>query len=236
MDTTETDTQDNTQEPCTAKIILLSDHAKISTRATDGSAGYDLYSPRDTIIKPGQRAIIPTDISITPPEGTYIQIHPRSSLAAKYNIDTKAGVIDADFIGNITVVLQNSGQHDFHITMGDGIAQIIYTKISTPQHTLVPTLDQTQRGTSGFSSSNSTATIRQTEANHQLEPRLETPTYIYMSNDPFDDILTITIPIKGDHQTLGMLLQICPHRNRLQLHNMAPNTPGSCVQKWRSTI
>jgi dUTP pyrophosphatase len=147
VDTTETDTQDNTQEPCTAKIILLSDHAKIPTRATDGSAGYDLYSPRDTIIKPGQRVIIPTHISITPPEGTYIQIHPRSSLAAKYNIDTKAGVIDADFIGNITVVLQNSGQHDFHITMGDRIAQIIYTKISTPQHTLVPTLDQTQGGT-----------------------------------------------------------------------------------------
>jgi len=88
-------------------------------KATDNSVGYNLHSARVLTIAPGQRALIPLDTAATPPPGTYLQIAPRSSLAAKQMIDTKAGVIDADYVGNITVVLHSHSDIDFHIKVGD---------------------------------------------------------------------------------------------------------------------
>ncbi len=105
VDTSNTPTQ-------VAQIKLQTQHAKLPTRATDGSAGYDVYSATNVLIKPGDCSMIPLDFSITPHDGTYIQLHSRSGLAAKHGLDVKAGVIDADYTGNVTVILHNTGTSD----------------------------------------------------------------------------------------------------------------------------
>ncbi len=119
------------------QVKLLSDNAKLLTKASDGAAGFDVYSAINTTILPGQRALIPLDITITPPEGTYVQIASRSGLAVKHLLDTKAGVIDSDYTGNVTVVLHNSSPDTFHIHVGDRIAQMLIIPILNP--TVTPT-------------------------------------------------------------------------------------------------
>jgi dUTP pyrophosphatase len=111
-----------------AYIKLLTEQATMPMRATDDSAGFDVYSATALTISPNERKSVPLDISITPPQGMYIQIMPRSGLAYKHGIDTKAGVIDRDYTGNIQVILHNAGNEPFTITKGDRVAQIIYTK------------------------------------------------------------------------------------------------------------
>jgi dUTP pyrophosphatase len=198
-------------------VTLLSDHAKLPERATDDAAGYDVYSARQLIIKPGQRALIPLDITVKPPPGTYIQIPPRSSMAVKHDIDTKAGVIDADYTGNVTVVLHNSSPNDFTVNIGDRIAQFLIIHIATPIITPTDKLPDTHQGTQGFGHTGTTAILRQMSTteppSHATE--VEMPYDIYMSQNPFDREQTIEIAIKGDHPTLGMQMDMCQHRHRL---------------------
>ncbi len=78
-----------------------------------------------------------------PPPGTYAQIMPCSGLALNHCIDTKAGVIDNDYHGNIAVVLHNYGSQHFHIKIRDCIAQLVFLHISLPQHQLLMELDMT---------------------------------------------------------------------------------------------
>jgi dUTP pyrophosphatase len=87
-------------------VKLLTEDATMPSRATDDLAGFDVYSAIDITIPPHQRRSIPLDISITPPHGMYTQIMPRSGLAYKHALDTKAGVIDRDYTGNVTSVIQ----------------------------------------------------------------------------------------------------------------------------------
>lgn len=75
------------------------------------------------------KAVVPTDISIAVPEGTYGRVAPRSGLAVKHFIDTGAGVIDYDYRGPVGVVLFNFGQKDFVIEEGDRIAQLVLEKV-----------------------------------------------------------------------------------------------------------
>lgn len=234
VDTSNTPTQ-------VAQIKLQTQHAKLPTRATDGSAGYDVYSARNVLIKPGERSMIPLDFSITPPDGTYIQLHSRSGLAAKHGLDVKAGVIDADYTGNVTVILHNTGTSDYDVQIGDRIAQMVFTNITTP--TIEPTqiLNTTQRGDQGFgSTSGSPPPLPSARAiDGQPPPTVNldmTPQHLYLSLDPFDKTLSIQIQVKGDHPTLGMQLSQCQARNRLQLTNMALSTPGSRIPKWRSLL
>lgn len=77
------------------------------------SAGYDLYAAADLKIPSRGKGLVSTQISIAVPEGTYGRIAPRSGLAAKHSIDTGAGVIDADYRGEVRVLLFNYGEDDF---------------------------------------------------------------------------------------------------------------------------
>ena len=114
------------------KIKLSDTNAKIPTRGTSESAGYDLYSLNDYYVYPQERTNIRTGITLEIPKGYYGRIAPRSGLALKNGIDVMAGVIDCDYRGEIGVILYNTDNNiPFHIKIGDRIAQIIFEKYYT---------------------------------------------------------------------------------------------------------
>ncbi|KAK1399145.1 hypothetical protein POM88_009008 [Heracleum sosnowskyi] len=89
------------------------------------SAGYDLSSASEIKVPARGKALVPTDLRIAVPEGTYARIAPRSGLAWKHSIDVGAGVIDADYRGPVGVILFNYSDVDFEVKAGDMIAQLI---------------------------------------------------------------------------------------------------------------
>jgi dUTP pyrophosphatase len=230
-----------TQEPTVASIQLLSPLAKIPTRATHGAAGYDAYSTIDTILQPQTITKIPLDITIVPPMGSYVHIMLRSGLASN-GVTTYAGVIDPDYRGNITVLLYHSGQQEIRVTKGDRIAQLLFLQCSTPQLNLQPTLNITERADNGFGSSGGAPTPLVRHNNASEEPAMvgpdlpKMPYNIYLSADPFDDIIKISVRDFGTHDTMGMIFHPCPYRNLPILKDIIPSQPGSRIRNWRSSI
>jgi deoxyuridine 5'-triphosphate nucleotidohydrolase len=134
-------------------IKLLTDNAIPPMRCSLLAAGYDLCSNENTVVPARGRKLVHTGIAITIPEGHYGRIAPRSGLALKKGIDVGAGVCDADYRGEICVILFNHSDEDFEINEGDRIAQLILEWISTPPIRVVDDLDDTERGENGFGSS-----------------------------------------------------------------------------------
>ncbi|XP_008220787.1 PREDICTED: deoxyuridine 5'-triphosphate nucleotidohydrolase [Prunus mume] len=134
------------------RVKKLSEKAVLPSRGSPLSAGYDLSSATETTVPARGKALVPTDLSIAVPEGTYARIAPRSGLAWKHSIDVGAGVIDADYRGSVGVILFNHSDVDFEIKEGDRIAQLIIEKIITPDVVEVEDLDSTARGAGGFGS------------------------------------------------------------------------------------
>ncbi|KAF9268214.1 dUTP pyrophosphatase [Marasmius fiardii PR-910] len=126
--------------------------AKLPTRGSAFSAGYDLYSAEAKTIAARGKALVDTQISIAVPPGHYGRVAPRSGLASKFMIDTGAGVIDADYRGNVFVLLFNLSDQPFEVAEGDRIAQLIIEKIHTPEIIEVQDLEATVRGAGGFGS------------------------------------------------------------------------------------
>ncbi len=123
---------------------------------TPHSAGADLRADIESpiIINQGQRILIPTGISIELPENFEAQIRPRSGLAIKHGISmvNSPGTIDADYRGEISVILINLGQETFEIKRGDRVAQMIIAPVAQAQFIEAENLSDTQRGTQGFGS------------------------------------------------------------------------------------
>jgi dUTP pyrophosphatase len=134
------------------QIKLLSPHATLPTRATEGAVGYDLYSATDIIILPNERELIPLDIAFTPPVGCFAQILSRSGLSIKHRIDVTAGTIDPDYTGNVMVSLHNSGTAPYQICIGDCIAQMVLMSHKTPVLETTSILHSTEHGAQGFGS------------------------------------------------------------------------------------
>ena len=124
--------------------------------ATAFSAGADLLAAIDTpvLITPGARSVIPTGVAIQIPVGYEAQVRPRSGLAAKSGITllNSPGTIDADFRGEISVILVNHGDEAFTVERGVRIAQIIFAPISVVIWQEVSELSHTSRGIGGFGS------------------------------------------------------------------------------------
>ncbi|MEM5804120.1 MAG: dUTP diphosphatase [Candidatus Aenigmatarchaeota archaeon] len=135
------------------KVKKLISSAKIPLRATEFSAGYDIFSVENVLIPRGQHKLIKTGIAIECPPGTYARIAPRSSLALKNGIHIGAGVIDPDYRGEIGVIMFNLGADDFEVRFGDKIAQIILEKFMIADVEEVQELAQSDRGSKGFGSS-----------------------------------------------------------------------------------
>jgi dUTP pyrophosphatase len=134
-------------------VIKLSIDAILPTRGSNDSAGFDLYASNNGTIGPLQRLLVPINIAIELPKGTFGHILPRSGLALKHGIHTGAGVIDEDYRGNIGVLLFNLSNTDFTFSKGDRIAQLVIKKYESPEIIEKEFLDETKRGDGGFGSS-----------------------------------------------------------------------------------
>ncbi len=137
------------------QIINTSKHAT-PTYETSGSAGMDLRANIATAItlKPLERTIVKTGLFIALPIGFEAQVRPRSGLAAKKGITVlnAPGTVDADYRGEIGVILVNLSNQDFVINDGERIAQLVIAKHERVQWKEVTELDTTERGTGGFGS------------------------------------------------------------------------------------
>ena len=247
-----------------AHIQLLTPEARTPTRGTLHSVGYDVYSPRSQQLQPQMVTKVPLDIVIVPPSGTYVQLMSRSGLSLK-GITCHAGVIDPDYRGNITALLYNSTDKPFSVKAGDRVAQILFKKVSTPEFIATSTLPSTDRADRGFGSTDASHDHLNTLSPHtphvhpaaliirsaheepmlpvEPDPSTEThtalpemPYNIYLSTDPFDDVIPIAIRDFGSHATMGMVLSHCPVRNRPKLIDILPSNPASRIKRWRSTI
>ena len=118
------------------------------------AAGMDLRAAvREPImLAPGERTLVPTGLHIALPEGYEAQVRPRSGLAINHGISllNSPGTIDADYRGEIRIILANLGTEPFTIRRGDRIAQLIIAPVSRVEWQEVPSLDQTPRGDGGF--------------------------------------------------------------------------------------
>lgn len=124
------------------------------------AAGADLRAALevDMVLTPGERALVPTGFAMALPAGYEAQIRPRSGLAYKHGITclNTPGTIDADYRGEVKVLLINHGQDPFTITRGERIAQMVIASITQPEFVSVGTLDDTARGEGGFGSTGTT--------------------------------------------------------------------------------
>lgn len=124
--------------------------------ATDGSAGMDLYASNAEPIHigSGETILIPTGLKIALPVGYELQVRPRSGLALKNSITVlnSPGTVDADYRGNVGVILINHGKESFTVNNGDRIAQAVVTKYERITWNEVEELDKTERGEGGFGS------------------------------------------------------------------------------------
>tara|TARA_B100001057_G_C22782542_1_gene924240 strand:- start:6 stop:446 length:441 start_codon:yes stop_codon:yes gene_type:complete len=137
-------------------IKRLSENVSLPKYETEGSSGLDLeaYIDKNIEIKPGKSETIPTGIAIAIPKNFEIQIRPRSGLAAKKQISVlnTPGTIDADYRGELKVILINLGDKDFIVERGLRIAQMVLCPIVKATLKEVTTLENTERGSGGFGS------------------------------------------------------------------------------------
>ena len=137
-------------------IKRLSKKINLPKYETEGSSGMDLAAciDKEINIKPGQISIIPTGISVSIPKNFEIQIRPRSGLAAKNQISVlnTPGTVDADYRGEIKVIIINLGKKSFIVEKGTRIAQMVVCPIVKAKIKEVDSLEKTTRGSRGFGS------------------------------------------------------------------------------------
>ena len=140
------------------KILIkrLSKEVSLPKYETLGSSGMDIAANinANIIIGPGKTAIIPTGLALSIPKGFEVQIRPRSGLAAKQKISVlnTPGTIDADYRGEIKIILINLGQETFKVEKGLRIAQMVVCPVVQAQLKEVDDLNETERGKGGFGS------------------------------------------------------------------------------------
>ncbi|MDX1737002.1 MAG: dUTP diphosphatase [Alphaproteobacteria bacterium] len=139
--------------------VAITPHGKglaLPAYGTEDSAGADLLAAIEDrhVIHPGKRALIPAGIKIALPKGYEAQVRPRSGLALKHGITVlnSPGTIDADYRGEVGVILINHGEEDFLVERGMRIAQLVIAPVQQIAWQEVNDLDDTERGEGGFGS------------------------------------------------------------------------------------
>lgn len=134
--------------------IVNKSHHPLPSYATIGSSGMDIraFIDKPIVLQPFERSLIPTGIYLSIPEYLEVQIRPRSGLAIKQGITclNTPGTIDADYRGEIKVILINLSNTEQVISDGDRIAQMVFQNVEKANWNLVENLDNTQRGDGGF--------------------------------------------------------------------------------------
>ena len=134
------------------QVKKLVDTAKLPILGSVNAAGYDLHALTPAVVPARGKVLVSTGLAFAIPVGNYGRIAPRSGLAAKHSIDVGAGVIDADYRGEVKVLLFNLSDTDFEIKEGDRIAQMIIEKYTPTELVEVQDLAETDRGAGGFGS------------------------------------------------------------------------------------
>jgi dUTP pyrophosphatase len=136
----------------TLEFKRLHPEASLPTRGSAAAAGLDLFSIEDISLSAGQRILAKTGLSVAIPEGFYGRVAPRSGLATKNGLDVLAGVIDADYRGEICCLLYNTGAETLELPKHSKICQLIIEKIAAPTAVWADDLSATGRGGDGFGS------------------------------------------------------------------------------------
>jgi dUTP pyrophosphatase len=136
------------------KRLPHGDGLTIPALATSGAAGMDVVAAEDVIIPPGGRHAVATGFAFAIPEGYEVQVRPRSGLALKNGITclNTPGTIDADYRGEVKVILANLGAEPFAVKRGERIAQLVAAPVQQARFAEVDDLDETVRGAGGFGS------------------------------------------------------------------------------------
>jgi dUTP pyrophosphatase len=130
----------------------LDPRAILPSRGSSLSAGLDICSIEDVTIEPKQRSLVPTGLAVAIPEGYYGRVAPRSGLATKKGLDVLAGVIDADYRGEIHCLLYNTGDEAINLPAASKICQLIIENIIAPAAVWADEIGETDRGSGGFGS------------------------------------------------------------------------------------
>lgn len=133
-------------------FMRLHPKAVLPTRGSSHAAGLDIHSLEDVTLAPRQRALVATGLAAAIPAGFYGRVAPRSGLATKQGLDVLAGVIDADYRGEIRCLLYNAGDEPIFLAAQTKICQLIIEKIITPTAVWADDISETERGSSGFGS------------------------------------------------------------------------------------
>ncbi|MEN6615955.1 MAG: dUTP diphosphatase [Syntrophorhabdus sp.] len=137
-------------------LIKTIDGADVPVYATEHASGVDLraFLEKPLVLEPMQRALVPTGIFIGIPEGFEAEVRPRSGIAVKHGVTVlnTPGTIDADYRGEVKVILINLGNDTFTVNKGDRIAQMVFKKLARVDFRPVADLDSTDRGQGGFGS------------------------------------------------------------------------------------
>ncbi len=137
-------------------LVARDKSASLPSYATASSSGMDLRAcvPEPIELKPFERALIPTGIRICIPDGFEAQVRPRSGLAVEFGVTVlnTPGTIDADYRGEVKVILINLGAEPFVVRSGDRVAQMVFHKTARVSWREVEELPQTERGSGGFGS------------------------------------------------------------------------------------
>jgi len=138
------------------KAVNLCPDLALPEYMTTGSAGIDLLAAVEEPleISPGRILLVPTGLRLAIPEGYEGQVRPRSGLALKYGVTclNSPGTIDADYRGEVKVILINLGVEPYIINRGERIAQLVFNQVARARLSLVESLDSTGRGEGGFGS------------------------------------------------------------------------------------
>jgi len=130
----------------------LDPKAVLPTRGSSAAAGLDIYSIEDVSLEPNERRVIRTGLAAAIPEGYYGRLAPRSGLATKNGLDVLAGVIDADYRGELGCLMYNTGDEPINLPAQTKICQLIIEKIIAPAAVWADSLAETSRGSGGFGS------------------------------------------------------------------------------------
>ncbi|MDK2971595.1 MAG: dUTP pyrophosphatase [Candidatus Sumerlaeota bacterium] len=150
------DSRDGWRPPIPVRVERLphAEGIELPSFATAGAAGADVRAAVDEelVIEPGRLALVPTGLKLQVPEGYEVQVRPRSGLALRHGITlpNSPGTIDADYRGELQVIMMNLGTELFRVRRGDRIAQLVLARVDRLTWVVVDSVDETARGTGGF--------------------------------------------------------------------------------------
>jgi dUTP pyrophosphatase len=134
------------------RMHRLDKTVELPTYAKKGDAAFDLRSAEEKTVKPGEKTIVKTGLSLAIPEGHVGLVWDRSGIAAKHGMHCLAGVIDSAYRGEVGVVMKNLGDCDFVIEKNMRVAQMLIQPVATAKLIEVEELEETDRGAGGFGS------------------------------------------------------------------------------------